>query len=227
MQAIQANQARHDETYIHPLPIRIWHWINALGIVLLILTGTQVRYADLFSLMTFETATKLHNWIGFAVIANYFLWLGYYVFSDRITNYHPVLDAKKFIHNLFQQAQYYGYGIFRGERSPHHVDPYNKFNPMQRLTYQQIMLVAAPIQFITGIMLWDISRFRGWIELLGGTRVVATIHVLVFILFVFFILVHAYMGALGQKPSTHFKEMFTGYEEPEGIPDHWHDNRTP
>jgi len=213
MQAIQANQSHYETTYINPLPVRIWHWINALGFVLLILTGFQLRYVDLFNLMTFEAAVKLHNWVGFIVIGNYFLWLGYYLFSDRITNYHPVLDAKSFIRNFFRQARYYGYGIFKGERSPHHVQPYDKFNPMQRLTYQLIMLVAAPISFITGIMLWDIKRFQSWIELMGGIRVVDTIHVLMFILFVFFIFVHAYMGALGPKPSTHYKEMFTGYEE--------------
>lgn len=220
MRTIQVNQTRCEETYINPLPIRIWHWINALGFVILILTGFQIRYVDLFNLMTFETAVKLHNWIGFAVIANYFLWLGYYLFSDRITNYHPVLDAKNFMRNFFRQARYYSYGIFKGERSPHRINPYDKFNPMQRLTYQLIMLVAAPVSFITGVMLWDIKRFESWIEMLGGIRVVDTIHVVVFILFVFFILVHAYMGALGQKPSTHFKEMLTGYEEFQGTPDH-------
>jgi Ni,Fe-hydrogenase I cytochrome b subunit len=32
MLAIQANQMRHyEKTYLHPLPVRIWHWINALG----------------------------------------------------------------------------------------------------------------------------------------------------------------------------------------------------
>jgi len=37
--------------------------------------------------------------------------------------------------------------------------------------------------------------------------------VVIFILFVFFIFVHAYMGALGRTPSTHYREMITGYEE--------------
>jgi thiosulfate reductase cytochrome b subunit len=37
--------------------------------------------------------------------------------------------------------------------------------------------------------------------------------VLIFIFFTAFIMVHAYMGALGATPSAHFKEMFTGYEE--------------
>jgi thiosulfate reductase cytochrome b subunit len=83
------------------------------------------------------------------------------------------------------------------------------------MTYQLVMMVAVPIQFITGVMLWNIKGFQGWIEMVGGIRVVDTIHVLLFIFFVSFIMVHAYMGALGQKRSTHFKEMFTGYEEPE------------
>ncbi len=214
MLSIQANQTQHDETYLHPLPIRVWHWINALGFVLLILTGIQIRYGDLFSLMTFESAIKLHNWIGFVVIANYFLWLGYYLFSDRISNYHAVLDMKSFFNNYFRQAVYYSYGIFKGESRPHNVQPYDKFNPMQRLTYQVIMMITGPIQVITGLMLWDVQRFSGWIEMMGGLRVVSTVHVLMFIMFVFFVLVHAYMGALGPKRTTHYKEMFTGYEEP-------------
>ena len=213
MQAIHVNQAPREETYINPLPVRIWHWINALGFVLLILTGFQIRYTDIFNLMTFEAAVKLHNWVGFTVIANYFLWLGYYLFSDRITNYHPVLDAERFFRNFFLQARYYSYGIFKGERSPHRVRPEDKFNPLQKLTYQLIMLIAAPINFITGLMMWDVKRFEGWIEMMGGIRVVDTIHVVIFILFVFFIFVHAYMGALGRTPSTHYREMITGYEE--------------
>ena len=56
--------------YIHPLPVRIWHWINAFGFVLLILTGLHIRYADLISLVSFATAVRIHNWTGFVLIAN-------------------------------------------------------------------------------------------------------------------------------------------------------------
>ena len=84
---------------------------------------------------------------------------------------------------------------------------------MQRLTYQFVMMITGPLQLFTGLMMWDVKRFESWIALLGGIRVVSTIHVVLFILFVFFILIHAYMGVLGEKPSTHYKEMLTGYEE--------------
>jgi formate dehydrogenase gamma subunit len=202
-----------EKVYLHTLPVRIWHWVNALGFVMLILTGLQIRYADLLGLMSFEAAVNLHNWTGFVVAANWFLWLFSYLFSDRITNYHPDLDAKSFFRRYLKQIEYYGAGIFRGDEKPHKVQPYDKFNPMQKLTYQFIMWITAPAAFITGFMMWDVELFEGWIEMVGGIRVVNTIHVVLFILFVFFIIVHAYMGFLGHKPSTHFKEMFTGFEE--------------
>ena len=213
MQTTYTEHSQIDETYINPLPVRIWHWLNALGFVLLILTGFQIRYVGLVSVLSFETAVKMHNWIGFAAIANFLVWLGFYLFTDKIKVYHPELDPKKFFLNFFRQAQYYSFGIFKGEKSPHRVRPHDKFNPLQSMTYQIVMLMVVPVQFVTGILMWDIKRFEGWIDVLGGIRVVSTIHILIFILFVFFILVHAYMGALGHKPSSHYKEMFTGYEE--------------
>jgi Ni/Fe-hydrogenase b-type cytochrome subunit len=213
MQTIYAQHFQIDKTYINPLPVRVWHWVNALGFILLILTGLQIRYVGLFNVLSFETAVKMHNWVGFAVIANWFIWFGFYLFTDKIRVYHPELNARKFFESWFRQVRFYSYGIFKGEKSPHHVRPHDKFNPMQSMTYQIVMLLVVPIQFITGILMWDVKRFQDVSELMGGIRVVSTIHILIFILFVFFILVHAYMGALGRKPSTHYKEMFTGFEE--------------
>ena len=39
--------------YVHPLPVRIWHWINALSFVLMIVTGIQIRYIGLIGIMPF------------------------------------------------------------------------------------------------------------------------------------------------------------------------------
>lgn len=206
-------EAHKQKLYINPLPVRIWHWINALGFVVLILTGVQIRYPALFNLMTFETAVKTHNWVAFTVIGNYFFYLGFYLFSDKITVYQPELNPKKFFDKAFRQILFYSYGIFRGEERPHKVLPHDKFNPLQSITYQIVMLLIVPVQMVTGIMMWDVKRFAVPIEMLGGIRNVDTVHVLIFIFFVSFTMVHAYMGALGHTPSAHFKEMFTGYEE--------------
>jgi thiosulfate reductase cytochrome b subunit len=201
--------------YVHPRPVRIWHWANALGFVLLMLTGAQIRYADLFSVMGFETAVKLHNWVGFAVIANTSIWLLFYLFTDKIRAYHPELDPRKHFIDSFRQMRFYGYGIFRGEPNPHKISPHNKFNPLQKVSYQIVMLLIVPVQFFTGVLLWDVNRFSDWVEMLGGLRVVSTVHMLVFIFFAGFLLVHIYLGSLGHTPSAHFKAMLTGYEDME------------
>ena len=206
--------------YVHPLPVRIWHWINAIGFVMLIATGMQIRYLDLVQLIPFKTAVEVHNYTGFVLIANFFVWLTFYLFSDKIKVYHPELSPAKHFRESFRQLQFYGYGIFRGDPNPHHVSIYHKFNPMQSMAYQVIMMLIVPLQFFTGLLLWDVSRFSTIVDMFGGVRVVDTVHVLIFILFTGYILVHPYLASLGHTPTAHFKAMFTGYEEIEEEPEH-------
>ncbi len=201
--------------YIHPLPVRIWHWTNAGGFVIMILTGLQLRYVGLIDVISFRTAVYVHQWVGFLLIANFFVWLGFYLFTDKIKVYHPEMNPKKHFIGSFRQIYYYGYGIFRGEPNPHHITAYRKFNPLQSMLYQIIMLLLAPVQFYTGVLLWDVRRFSSQIEFFGGVRVVDTVHVLIFIFFVAYIIIHVYLGALGHTPTAHYKAMITGYEEME------------
>ena len=204
--------------YIHPLPVRIWHWINAIGFVALILTGLAIRYADVIHVAAFATTVTVHNWVGFALIANYFVWLCFYLFTDKITVYHPELDPKKYYRDTLRQALYYGYGIFKGQPNPHHVSAYRKFNALQSTMYQIIMIVLVPLQFYTGLLLWDSGRFAGSVELFGGIRVVSAVHVVLFIFFFAFIFGHVYLASLGHTAGEHFKAMVTGYEEVEDRP---------
>ncbi len=209
-----------EKLYIHPLPVRLWHWTNAFGFLLLIATGMQIRYLDLIHLIPFRTAVVLHNWIGFVLIANFFVWFGFYLFSDKIKVYHPELSPKKYFQASFRQIQFYGYGIFRGDPNPHHPSAYKKFNALQSMLYQIIMLLLVPIMFFTGLLLWDVGRFTSIVEALGGVRVVDTVNVLLFIVFCGFIIVHVYLASLGHTASAHFKAMITGYEDVEDEPKH-------
>ncbi len=201
------------KVYVNPLPVRIWHWANALMFIILIVTGVQIRYLDLFSLMSFRTAVVTHNWVAFALIANFFIWLLFYLFSDKNKAYHPEFNIVKLADQSLKQMLYYGWGMFRGEPNPHHIDPYNKFNPLQRMLYQILMLFLLPLQFATGLMLWDVKRFQPYIDMVGGVRVVDTVHVLIFIFFVFYMFFHPYLATLGHTPTAHIKAMITGYEE--------------
>ncbi|HUC63033.1 MAG TPA: cytochrome b/b6 domain-containing protein [Alphaproteobacteria bacterium] len=199
--------------YIHPLPVRIWHWINAATCVLLVLTGLQIRYVGLINAVPFRIVVVVHNWLGYILIANFFVWFLFYLFSDKIRVYHPELNPVKFFRGSLRQALYYGYGIFKGSPNPFHVSIYRKFNPLQAMTYQIVMLLLLPIQCFTGLLLLNLTRFAGTVAFFGGVRVVDTVHVLIFIAFVFYIPFHAYLGTLGRTPTEHFKAMFTGYEE--------------
>lgn len=204
--------------YVHPLPIRIWHWVNAVGFVGLILTGLQIRYRA-FDVLSLKTVIDVHNVIGFALIVNYGVWLVYYLFSDRITVYHTELSPRTHYRNMMRQIAYYGYGLFKGQPNPHHISVYRKFNALQSLTYQVVMILLVPLAFYTGVVLWDLQRFAGTVDLLGGPRVVSILHVALFVAFVAFLFVHVYLTTLGHTAGAHIKAMLVGYEEVEDEPE--------
>jgi len=201
--------------YLHPIPVRLWHWINAGCFITLIITGIQMRYMDYIRLFSFETAVDIHSWTGFILIANYFIWFLFYILTLKIKIYIPTLNPIKFTKESITQALFYGYGIFVGNPNPHHPAPDNKFNPMQKVAYLMIMALLIPVQFITGLLLWDPKLFSRFVNLLGGIRIVDTIHVALFFFFTAFMFVHVYLATLGHTPLAHIKAMFTGYEEEE------------
>jgi len=200
--------------YLHPLPIRIWHWVNALGFIILILTGTQIKLGNKINLFSFETAVDIHSWLGFILLANYFIWLVYYLLTFKIKIYipplhHPIEFAKK----ALSQAKFYGWGLMVGDENPHHSTPDNKFNPMQQVSYLMIMVALIPVQIITGLFLWDPNLFGPVVNLIGGIQIADTIHILLWIFFSAFIIVHFYLATLGHTTWAHIIAMFSGYEE--------------
>jgi thiosulfate reductase cytochrome b subunit len=212
--------------YLHPLPIRIWHWVNALGFIILIFTGAQMRYPDTFKVFSFETSVDIHSWLGFILLANYFIWLVYYLVTLQIKIYIPPLHKPvQFAKKAITQAKFYGWGIMVGDDNPHHAMPDNKFNPMQQVSYLMIMVALIPLQIITGLFLWDPKLFAPAINLLGGIQIIDMIHVFLWIFFGAFIIVHFYLATLGHTPMAHIVAMFTGYEDEHET--HGHDYHIP
>jgi thiosulfate reductase cytochrome b subunit len=202
----------HDKLiYMHPAPVRVWHWVNAVGFIILILTGIQIRFAEMINLFSLEEAIQVHNYVGFVVIAAYGLWVSYYFGTMRIKLYFP--NPRTFVPDAMKQIRYYTSGIFRGDPNPHVMTPDNKFNALQQKAYVVIMFVFLPVQMITGLFLWRVKAFENYIELLGGVKILSTIHVMLFFFFTAFIIVHVYLSTLGHTPLEHLKAMFTVYEE--------------
>ena len=197
--------------YNYPLPVRVWHWINASGFVCLILTGFQIRYAEVLNFMPLTVAISIHNYVGFGVIANFFVWLSYYLGTGNVKIYIP--DSRGWLALVWEQLKYYGYGVFVGKHNPHLMSPENKFNPLQQLVYLVVMFVFLPAQMMSGLFLWQIKKYEEYINLLGGIKLLDTIHVLLFFLFTSFLVIHCYFATLGHTPLARFKAMLTGFEE--------------
>src|SRR5574340_1531494 len=113
--------------YLHPLPVRVWHWVNAVTCILLVLTGIQIRYVGLINAVPFKTAVAVHNWTGFIVIGDFFLWFGYYLSSARVRSYHADLRPVRYFLGSMRQAYYYAIGIIEGAPNPFHPTVHRKF----------------------------------------------------------------------------------------------------
>ncbi len=205
-----------EQIYFTPTPVRIWHWLNALGIVTLCITGLQIRfpeYANIFG--TYKAAIRLHNTAGVMVSISFFLWLFYYLFIARslVKLYIPNLEDIK--RGIFRQAFFYFFTYFLGRQNPHAASLDNKFNAIQKMSYLFIMFLFLPLVIISGIVLMNIAPLRGWIILIGGIKFLVDAHYLIACSFFAFLCVHIYMATLGHTPFAHFKQMWTGWEEVE------------
>ena len=61
-----------NKIYYYPVWLRIWHGINAIGILLLILTGISMNAGvDSKFLVSFDKAIDIHNVAGIIVTINY------------------------------------------------------------------------------------------------------------------------------------------------------------
>ena len=197
--------------YLHPLPLRIWHWVNAIIIFVLIITGIQLRVPSIQILHDYRYVVLLHKYFGFALAGSFLFWLFYYVLTGGLKKHY--LMGFKDIKGMPRQALYYAFSIFRGEKNPFKPSTDNKFNPMQKLAYSSVMFIFVPLITISGILFSDILFFLPWIKAIGGLRILDVIHVAAAYIFVLYLLVHLYMATLGSKIYSHIKGMITGYEE--------------
>ncbi|HQG50439.1 MAG TPA: cytochrome b/b6 domain-containing protein [Syntrophorhabdaceae bacterium] len=197
--------------YLHPLPIRIWHWTNAFIVFVLIITGIQLRTPSINIIQDYRTVVLLHKYFGFAMTASFLFWFFYYIITGGLIKYY--LLRIKDIKGMPLQVLYYVFFIFNGKKNPFYPSTDNKFNPMQKLAYSSVMFVFTPLIIITGILFSDITYFFSLIKTIGGLRILDAIHVATAYIFVLYLVVHIYMATLGEKPHSHVKGMITGYEE--------------
>jgi acetoin utilization deacetylase AcuC-like enzyme/thiosulfate reductase cytochrome b subunit len=199
--------------YLYPLPLRVWHWVNAFIIMVLIITGIPLRFSGVEIFLTYRQTVLAHKYFGFALTASFLFWLIYYLLWGGIKKHYLVrLDDMK---GMPRQALYYAYTIFTKGRNPFTPSPEAKFNPLQKVAYVSVMFIFTPLIVATGILFSDVTFFLSVIKAMGGIRMLDALHVATGYVFLVYIFVHVYMSTLGPSPCSHIKTMITGYEEGE------------
>jgi thiosulfate reductase cytochrome b subunit len=195
---------------LYSLHERIWHWLQAGGILFLILTGMAIHYPDRFPLFGSMTFSVLwHSWIGFALIANAFLGIFYHLTADKYHHFLPQIDD--FTGAAVRQARFYLYGIFQGEVHPFDADPRRKLNPLQKLTYLLLLNILLPFQMLTGVLMWGADRWPGTFARIGGLWVLGPAHTFGSFLFLAFLIGHIYLATTGPTPGSLLRAIVTGY----------------
>ena len=208
--------AEKNMIYLRPKPVRIWHWLNALGIITLCTTGAQIRFPEYVSLFgSYKSSILLHNTAGFVVSISFSIWFFYYTFVARkMTDlYLPNRDDLQ--SGLLRQAKYYFLTYFLGWKNPHHPSPEDKFNPLQKSAYLAIMFVLVPLVCLTGLLMTNVEPLRNLIFMIGGLKLLVGMHFLLACSLCAFLFTHVYLATLGHTPLAHFKPMWTGWEEEE------------
>jgi len=201
-----------NKLYLYPGLIRIWHFLNALLILALIVSGLSMQYSDpMQPFIRFDLAVSLHNITGFILIFNYLLFIIANTISKNGRHYR--IQLKGLTDRLFTQFRYYTFGIFKNEAAPFPVTKKMKFNPIQQVTYFVTMYVFMPLIFLTGLpMLFSGAFIR---QLLGQDAFFITdiLHITVGYFLSLFLIIHIYFCTFGAKPYSNFKSIVTGYHE--------------
>ncbi|MCF8373043.1 MAG: cytochrome b/b6 domain-containing protein [Bacteroidales bacterium] len=201
-----------EKIYLYPIWVRIWHWLNAISFLALVLSGISMQYASSgFSIIPFELSVTMHNITGIAVT---FLTL-IFIIVNRFTDngFYYNMTTKTLATRLFNQSKYYLYGKFKGEKPPYPISMKRKFNPLQRLAYVVVMYIFMPLLIISGIGLFFPEIIPAKVFAMNGILLTAVLHVIMGFLCSLFLVVHLYLCTMGSSVGALFKGMITGYHQ--------------
>jgi Ni/Fe-hydrogenase b-type cytochrome subunit len=201
------------EVYMYTIYERLWHWLQAAAIILLIFTGLIIHKPAMFGAFSFAYVVQVHNVLGFILLINAFLAVFYHVASGEIRQYIP--KPSGFFSQMITQATFYVRGIFKNEEHPFEKTPDKKLNPLQQVTYFGLLNVLLPLQIITGVLIWGVQIWPDWAASLGGLPLLAPLHSLIAWLLASFIVMHMYLTTTGHTVLGGVQSMINGWDEVE------------
>lgn len=213
-----------EAVYVYEAPVRIWHWINALAIVVLCVTGYFIGSPPP-SIMGDAGDLFFFGWIRFIhFVAGYVLVIG---FAGRIYwafagNEHareiflPPVWRLSFWRELFHEAKWYAMFAKAPMRYAGH-------NPLATLVMHVLLVWGTIFMIVTGFALygegtgmgsWQFEWFSSWvIPLFGQSQDVHTWHHLGMWVIVCFAITHIYAAIREDIMSRQsiISSMFSGW----------------
>jgi len=182
-------------TTIQPVWVRVTHWINALAVVLMVMSGWQVYDASpIFAALQFPPAVTLGGWLGgallwhFAVmwllVANFLVYLGLNIASGRLRRKLLPLSIRSLAADTLAALRG---RLTHGDRS--------RYNAIQKLAYL-VVIVDIALLVLSGLAIWKSVQFPLLRTLMGGYDNARVVHFVCMSVLVAFFAVHVVMVAL-------------------------------
>ncbi len=191
--------------YVYEAPLRLWHWVNALSIVVLAITGYFIA-SPLPSVPGEASDNFLMGYIRFAhFAAGYILAIGFLfrIYWAFMGNHHarqlftPPLLNREWWGGVWHEIKWYAFAVKEPRK-------YEGHNPLAVLVMHFLFLWMLVFMIVTGFALygegtgmgsWQYEWFSSWvIPLMGQSQDVHTWHHLMMWAIVCFVIIHVYVA---------------------------------
>ena len=179
---------------VHPLYVRITHWINALAILIMIGSGWQIYNASPLFPFTFPKAVTLGGWLAggllwhlaamWLLIANGLVYVTLGLVTARFRRRLLPIRPAEVVHDLRAAL---------GGRLSH--DDLARYNAVQKLLYAGILLTGAVI-VASGFAIWKPVQLRELAAVFGDYEGARLVHFFAMVAIVLFLVVHVVMAFL-------------------------------
>jgi thiosulfate reductase cytochrome b subunit len=180
---------------LHPLPLRLMHWINAVAIFIMIGSGWKIYNDDvIFGFLHFPDWIVIGKWAQYGLQWHFFgMWifvlnglayLTYGIVTDRFRRKLFPISIPEILTTV-------------GDALRFHLshDDLTRYNAVQRTLYLGVILVGVLI-VISGLALWKPIQFSELAGLFGSFQTIRLVHFLCMSAIVAFILVHVTLALL-------------------------------
>jgi thiosulfate reductase cytochrome b subunit len=197
--------------YMYTVEERLWHWFQAATMLALMATGIVIHLPRVWRFLDFETAVRLHDWLGVLLTVNALFGLGWHVATKQLRQFLPA--GSSWAGAAAEQVRYYAWGIFVGAPHPNEKSAGRKLNPLQQVTYFGLLNLLLPMQVATGAGMLGLRYSPALVERLTELGLLAPIHLVGAWLFAAFVVAHVYLTTTGTTLVSNVVAMITGFEE--------------